>query len=513
MDYLGFFDLKMEPFRNDPDERFYFESAGARRAYLRILRGVHQHKGLGVLIGPPGCGKTTLGDHLVRGLDPESWAPRFLSIGHSDCSLGWLLPHVAQAFEVGDPAADAPGLLDQIHERFVGLQGLGRHPVLVVDEAQLLRTPEVMEEFRALLNLAHDGRKTMSIVLLGLPELAEALALDAPLEQRVETRVEIDPLDAAEIAKYVAHRLAVAGGTGLFAEGSVELLAAFSGGVPRLVNTLADNALFESFLAEERPVEPSVIAEAAHQLGLERIEPGARAKGPSVRPEWMDSLVPPPESDFKSDLEIEAAPIAEEQPDLEAPAGSAPALEPDDFSMGSIVRELEEDEDEDDGDDDGFEIIPEPETQEDDEDGFAIVTERVARREEEADALELDLEEDGELELELEPAAALEDDEAGMETRVALDSDSAALEIEPASNGAAAAAVSDGEFDPTSLLDEDSDDEGEAPDTLDGFDPSCMIDDDDAPAARAAPRAAEPEPEEEEEEDLDALFDEIQVPD
>ena len=100
MDYLKFFGLQREPFRNDPEERFFFEGDAVRRAYLRILRGVHQHKGLCVLIGPPGCGKTTLGEHLHRGLDGDEWASRCLSIGHSDCGTGWLLPHVARVFGV-----------------------------------------------------------------------------------------------------------------------------------------------------------------------------------------------------------------------------------------------------------------------------------------------------------------------------------------------------------------------------------------------------------------------------
>lgn len=345
MDYLGFFDLNMEPFRNDPDERFYFESAGARRACLRMLRGLHQHKGLGVLIGPPGCGKTTLGDHLVCGLDEESWAPRFLSIGHSDCGRGWLLPHVAQVFEVSDPAGDAPGLLEQIHERCVGMQGHGRHPVLIIDEAQLLRTAEVVEEFRALLNLAHDGRKTMSIVLLGLPDLADALSLDAPLAQRVETRIEIEPLDADEIAKYVEHRLSVAGGSNLFSHDAIQALAAFSGGVPRLINTLADNALFEGFLAEERPVDASLVEEAARQLGLRRAD--GEAGGSGAQLDWMDDLEPPTGMDFAGSIEVERDPDPQ-PPSLQAPetdATSGEALQPEegDFSMGAIVREIDDD--------------------------------------------------------------------------------------------------------------------------------------------------------------------------
>ncbi len=467
MDYLGFFDLNMEPFRNAPDERFYFEGANVRRACLRMLRGIHQHKGLGVLMGPPGCGKTTLGDHLVRGLDEESWAPRLLSIGHSDCGRGWLLPHVAQVFEVSDPADDAPGLLEQIHERFVGMQGHGRHPVLIIDEAQLLRTVEVMEEFRALLNLSHDGRNTMSIVLLGLPDLADALALDAPLAQRVETRIELEPLDADGVAEYVEHRLTVAGRSNLFSQDAIEALAAFSGGVPRLINTLADNALFEGFLAEERPVDAARVVEAAQQLGLERVDAEGSA-GPDGQPEWLDSLVPPAETDFEGSIEVEH--MSPQAPAIDASSGEQSKLDEREFSMGSIVREIEADDEPE-----------EPASADDGESGedwdFSVVTERdTARREKRA------------------PSEPLEDDD-------------------PVTCSAVVEEADDGEFDPSSLLDPDDADDAEAaePDTsgtLDGFDPGSMLDDEIVEPVAAA--AEEPE---EEEVDLDALFDQIQVGD
>ncbi len=475
MDYLGFFDLNMEPFRNDPEERFYFESAGARRACLRLLRGVHQHKGLGVLIGPPGCGKTTLGDHLVRGLDEESWAPRFLSIGHSDCGRGWLLPHVAQIFEVSDPADDAPGLLEQIDERFVGMQGHGRHPVLIIDEAQLLRTTEVMEEFRALLNLAHDGRNTMSIVLLGLPALADALALDAPLAQRVETRIEIEPLDADEVRNYVEHRLCVAGGSNLFSHDAIQALGAFSGGVPRLINTLADNALFEGFLAEERPVDASRVVEAARQLGLERADAGAEGtRGSDAQPEWMESLVPPPETNFEGAIEVEPdlepQPLSSQAAEIDASSDGASKLEEGDFSMGSILREIDDD--------------SEPEEAESAVDGgesrddcdFSIVTERAASSREQ-----------------LEPSDPFNEED------------------DPVTRGVVVAKPDDGEFDPSSLLDEDEAEKTAEPETsgtLDGFDPTSMLDDE-----IVEPAAATEEEPEEDEADLDALFDQIQIRD
>jgi type II secretory pathway predicted ATPase ExeA len=589
MDYLKFYKLNLEPFRNDPDERFYFESAGARKAYLRVLRGVHQHKGLGVLIGPPGCGKTTLGEHLHRGLDGHQWAPRCLSIGHADCSSGWLLPHVAQVFEVGDPAADAPRLLEQIHARFIELQGEGRYPVLIVDEAQLLGSSGVMQEFRGLLNLMHEGRKTVSVVLLGLHALADVLALDEPLAQRVEVRVEIAALDRDEVGSYLDHRLTVAGSSNLFTDDAVDAFWSYSGGVPRLINTLADNVLFESFLAEEPQPDAAMVAEAAQQLGLKPASHAGGVSGPKDgtegRPDWMESLVPPAETDFGLG-EVAGDAIAEEEPELEdamnSESGTQSKLAEGEFSMGSIVRALEgeDGEDEEDGEadlvsalasdedtavgaelaldlasDDGeveldlggegddaadtdsgqFELDLEA----DDLPPAAVPSPPAAARVEPAGEVELDLSDDeDEFELEIEDDSddALEiemadvsaadplAEEPGMDTKLSLGAPGEEVDLEldepetsevpiPTLNG-----DEDVEFDPASLLDCDEDgefelelkSEAEAPETVsvEDFDPASMLDDE--PEEPKAPVTTSAD---DEEDDLDALFDEIQLPD
>ena len=269
MDHLKFFDLPSDPFQNESDERFYYESAPQKRARLRILRGIHQRKALSVLVGGPGLGKTTLAHSLLRALDPREYAAYYLSIPHESCSSGWFLPNVARAFGVHAPSAQVQTLVDQIHAQLVAVAASRRSAVLLVDEAQLFRNRDAMEEFRGLLNLLHEGRKLVSLVLFGLHELGEILKLDGPLAQRVEIRVELGAMDWLESQAYVAHRLRLAGATqAVFAPDALEALFRWSGGVPRLLNTLADNALFEAYLAETRPVDSSIVAAAAAALGF-----------------------------------------------------------------------------------------------------------------------------------------------------------------------------------------------------------------------------------------------------
>jgi type II secretory pathway predicted ATPase ExeA len=268
MDYLKFYDLRVEPFKNDFSRRFYFESDAQRRARLRLLRGVEQKKGLSVLIGGPGCGKTTLANNLLVDLVETEWAVRMILVPHSACAHGWLLPQLSTQFGVDEPATHIPQLLEQIGTRLAEVREGGQHPVLFVDEAQLFRNVQAMEELRGLLNLVQDGEKLISIVLFGLPELSDVIALDPSLAQRVDIRVELRAMEREEASAYLRHRLECAGAGDIMESAAIDAICRYSAGVPRVLNTLADNALFEGFVAETNPVDASIVSSAADDLGL-----------------------------------------------------------------------------------------------------------------------------------------------------------------------------------------------------------------------------------------------------
>jgi general secretion pathway protein A len=294
MEHLEFFQLPADPFQNDADARFYYESAPQKRARLRLLRGIHQRKALSILVGGPGLGKTTLAQVLLRTLADKDYAAHYLSIPHEACSSGWFLPSVARAFGVPMPSEQVPRLVDQIYAQLVAIATARRTPVLLIDEAQLFRNRDAMEEFRGLLNLTHDGKKLLSLVLFGLPDLGEILKLDPPLAQRVEVRVEMTPMDWLESQAYVSHRLRLAGATqAVFSPDALEALFRWSGGVPRVLNTLADNSLFEAFLTETKPVDSTVVQTAAEALGLFRVPSDSVPNIPPVAPPAPDLLSAP----------------------------------------------------------------------------------------------------------------------------------------------------------------------------------------------------------------------------
>ena len=153
MDYLEFYKLRAEPFRNELNALFYFESKEHARTRLLIERSVTNRKGLAVLIGEAGCGKTTLAYNIEESLHGPELLVRRVSIPSSDCTGGWLLAKIASEFGVPKPNPDPLHSLEQIRERFIQIHEEERHSVLLLDEAQMLQEPARMEELRALLNL------------------------------------------------------------------------------------------------------------------------------------------------------------------------------------------------------------------------------------------------------------------------------------------------------------------------------------------------------------------------
>jgi len=262
--YLEFFGLVRKPFSKTPDPEFLFPSRQHAEALARLSHALEERE-VAVLTGEVGAGKTTLSRALV-----DSFADRcrFSFVIHPALPAAQLLGAVGEGFGLPRVRRKADAFT-ALAEHVARLDGEGLFAVVVVDEAQLLPGRAAFDELRLLTNLAADDRALVGLVLVGQPELRERLRDRGgeAFSQRVGIAYHLGALDRDETARYLAHRLAVAGRTSaLFDDGAVTAVHRLSGGVPRRVNQVAANALLEAFAREAERVTEDVVQAAADDM-------------------------------------------------------------------------------------------------------------------------------------------------------------------------------------------------------------------------------------------------------
>ncbi|MEN8184279.1 MAG: AAA family ATPase, partial [Myxococcota bacterium] len=267
MEHLQHFGLSRDPFASDPRPHAYVESEGHQQAERRVRRALAQKKALTVLLGAPGVGKTLLVRRLLEGLEEEVYDISLLVPLQGVADTAWVLSRFAQQLEVDAPSPEPAGLLGQIYEKLAIIREDGRHAVLMIDEAHVLCSSSTLREVRGLLNLEYEDQRLLSLVLVGLPELEAALARDPSLSGRVDLKVRIGGLAEHEAVTYLRERLeSVGADPTLFGDDAIQALAGRAAGRPRLLNTLADNALYEAFAAGDTAVGAGHVERAAQDL-------------------------------------------------------------------------------------------------------------------------------------------------------------------------------------------------------------------------------------------------------
>lgn len=293
MSYEDFFKLHEQPFSNAPDARFYFNSSQHSEALLRLKHAARRNVGLAVLVGDIGAGKTTLARHLLDDLDEREFESALLVIVHSAITSEWLLRKIAAQLGVEEIPEGKIETLAAIYHRLLQIKEEGRKAVVLIDEAQMLQSRELMEEFRGLLNLELPAHKLVTFIFFGLQNLDQTLALDEPLLQRVALRCRLSAMGLDSTTAYIRHRLQVAGGADreIFRPDAVALIHRYSRGVPRLINVICDNCLFEAYLIRKDHIDAAVVEGVVADLGL-KLKAGVLAPAPAQTVEAPQTAPP-----------------------------------------------------------------------------------------------------------------------------------------------------------------------------------------------------------------------------
>lgn len=271
MGYEAFYLLRFEPFANHPDPRFYFNSPQHALAREYLLHAARGRRGLALLSGELGTGKTTLCRRILSELAvQEEYQVGLLVLTHSDFSPIWLLQKIAVLLGLHDIPLDTQGLFARLIQRLKELNRAARRVVVIIDEANKLVAPECAEELRGLLNLEFEGgAKLITFILSGLPSLNDFLVQNPALYQRVAVRIFLKPLDPTTVRAYIRHRLSIAGREQeIFTEPALDLIARYSGGRPRLVNIICDNALLQGYMERKPVIDEFIIERIAANLNL-----------------------------------------------------------------------------------------------------------------------------------------------------------------------------------------------------------------------------------------------------
>jgi general secretion pathway protein A len=264
--YTEHFGLTEKPFSISPDPRYLYLSQRHADALAHLIYGISESGGFIQLTGEVGTGKTTLIRSLLEQLPDKTEIALVLQPQLSTLEF---LKAICQELRIEPPANETvKSLIDSLNEKLLEAHAQDCRIVLIVDEAQTL-SPELLEQVRLLTNLETAKRKLLQIILIGQPELRELL--DRPemrqIAQRITGRYHLEPLTAQDARIYIRHRLRVAGTQAeVFSEGAVRQLFRLSGGIPRLINVIADRALLAAYTREEHHIGSSLVRRAAFEV-------------------------------------------------------------------------------------------------------------------------------------------------------------------------------------------------------------------------------------------------------
>jgi type II secretory pathway predicted ATPase ExeA len=275
--FFGYFGLRANPFNAAPDAYHPFLNQRAQDALGQMSRAIEARRGLIVLTGEVGTGKTTLINELKKWLAARAMPTAFIFNPYLEASD--LFELMLGSFGVASDQSHKEGPLARLHRWLIEQYQKGTNPVAILDEAQGLR-PDLLAEISILFNYEVRGEKLLQVVLCGEPELEEKLKTPGlrQIRQRISLRCQTTTLSREEAQGYIDQRLRIAGGAAedLFTLEAIDAVYRYSGGIPRVMNLLCEHAMIQAYLHQTRPVPVGLMDEAARQLQFDVVPVGGK---------------------------------------------------------------------------------------------------------------------------------------------------------------------------------------------------------------------------------------------
>lgn len=261
------FGLRENPFQGSPDPRFFFSGRDYETVSEDCARGIESRRGLVVLTGEPGTGKTTLVRRLLQWLADKNFSSSY--IFHSHLNSAGIFEFILRDFGIRAEGAKKSEMLAALHKWLQDRQLEHDIPTVIIDEAQALSV-RALSELCLLLNLENSGGKLVQLVLVGQSELEEKLRRPElrQLRQRIAVRCRLPLLNLEDMGDYIAARLRCAGSQDarLFPPATLEALYAYAQGVPRVTNLLCEKAMMAAYTEKQSVVTPECVRRAAAEF-------------------------------------------------------------------------------------------------------------------------------------------------------------------------------------------------------------------------------------------------------